>query len=963
VGLGRSFPYGVQLSEKRIFLLAVGVVTVIAALDAAIGVHAVLIELTLLGPLVAAFGATTRHTALVAIYAFLVSIPLGFTSDSPGSTEHVSGVIVVALGGAFTVAISRVRAARERNASRLLVQYRVARVLAEAESLEEAAPRLLEAIGAPLGWEVGHLWEPNERDVLRCAAAWRAPGVEARRFVEATRALEPRSGVGLPGKVWEAGRAIWLADVVADENFPRADAAAREGLRDGIAFPVRAGGGCAAVIEFFAREVPPPGEDLLDLTAALGSQIGEFVERLRVADAVRHSEARKGAVLASALDGVITIDHDGRVVEFNPAAERIFDRPAAEAIGREMAELVVPPSLRERHRAALRRIVQTGESRILGRRLELTGMRRDGGEFPVELAINRIGDREPPMFTGTVRDITDRRRSEREREEARDQLAAILGGVADAITAQAPDGGLLFANDAAVRTLGFRSSAALLEAPLAQIMDRFDVFDEEGAPFPLERLPGRRALAGERAEEVVRFRVRETGEERWSAVKASPIRDDQGRVTMAINVIEDITAHKRAERAQRFLSDSSAVLGASHELEEVLGQVANLAVPQMADWSFVDLVVEGKGIERIAAAHADPTLVARARELYLSAPPDSRAAGGVAQALRAGRAELHPDLHEELSGLAADAPYFRLARAFRMRSMILAPMIARGRTFGALTFATGASGRRFDHRDLELAEELAQRCATAIDNARLFSERAYIARTLQQSLLPVELPDIPGIESAARFRPTGEGNEVGGDFYDLFETGGRGWTAVMGDVCGKGPDAAAVTALARYTLRAAAMRERLPSRSLGLLNEALLRQRTDRRFCTVAYAYLETRPDGAQVGFASGGHPLPLLLHADGTVEQVGAPGTLLGVLPDPRFEDRSLSLVPGDALVFYTDGVIEGRGANGIVDEATLAEVVAACAGHGADAIAAQVEDAAVAVHGGNPRDDIAVLVLRVAV
>ncbi len=250
----------------------------------------------------------------------------------------------------------------------------------------------------------------------------------------------------------------------------------------------------------------------------------------------------------------------------------------------------------------------------------------------------------------------------------------------------------------------------------------------------------------------------------------------------------------------------------------------------------------------------------------------------------------------------------------------------------------------------------------AVDNARLFAERTYIARTLQQSLLPAELPDIPGIEAAARFRPTGEGNEVGGDFYDLFESGGLGWTIVMGDVCGKGPDAAAITALARYTLRAAAMRERLPSRSLGLLNEALLRQRTDRRFCTVAYAYLEPLSDGARIGFASGGHPLPLLLRADGSVESVGAAGTLLGVVADPRFEDRSLSMGRGDALVFYTDGVIEGRGPDNSLDEEGLAHLVAACAGEGADAIAARIEDAAVAAQGGSPRDDIAVLVLRVA-
>jgi serine phosphatase RsbU (regulator of sigma subunit) len=184
----------------------------------------------------------------------------------------------------------------------------------------------------------------------------------------------------------------------------------------------------------------------------------------------------------------------------------------------------------------------------------------------------------------------------------------------------------------------------------------------------------------------------------------------------------------------------------------------------------------------------------------------------------------------------------------------------------------------------------------------------------------------------------------------------------MGDVCGKGPDAAAVTALARYTLRAAAMSQRAPSRCLGMLNEALLRQRDDRRFCTVAYAYLELVDGGAEVGFSSGGHPLPLLLRTDGTVEPIGAPGTLLGVVPDPQLDDRAVSLGPGDALVFYTDGVVEGRIGEELLDEAGLTALVASCAGQGADAIAARVEEAALRSQGGHPRDDIAVLVLRVA-
>jgi serine phosphatase RsbU (regulator of sigma subunit) len=159
------------------------------------------------------------------------------------------------------------------------------------------------------------------------------------------------------------------------------------------------------------------------------------------------------------------------------------------------------------------------------------------------------------------------------------------------------------------------------------------------------------------------------------------------------------------------------------------------------------------------------------------------------------------------------------------------------------------------------------------------------------------------------------------------------------------------------------MREFLPSRTLGVLNEALLRQRDDRRFCTVAYAYLEKLDEGARVGISTGGHPLPLLLRADGGVEPVGVPGTLLGVVPDPNLEDRAVTLAPGDSLVFYTDGVIENRvNSHGVLDERRLMELVATCAGRDPDAIATKIEEAALLSQDGRPKDDIAVLVLRVA-
>jgi PAS domain S-box-containing protein len=958
------------------FLAALVAIAIVTALDFAIQADAVFVELLVVGPIIAAFGASPRDTAIVGIIAFVAAIPIGLASDAFGSAEHLVGVAAVAIVGALSTGVARLRSERELDAARLSVQYGVARVLAEANSLERAAPELLEAIGTPLGWSTGNLWESRDEEPLQLVGSWTAEGLEFPRFAEATRQLDTESELALPARAWKTGRSSWIEDYSADPRYPRAEAAGVDGLGGGTAFPIRIGSECVAVIEFFAGDVRAPDPELIALTDAIGVLIGEFIESLRIADRVRLSEARKSAVFASSLDAVITIDHQGRVAEFNPAAEEIFGHSAEDAIGVEIAELVIPPSLRERHRTALRRVVETGESTLLGQRIELTGMRADGTEFPVELAVNVIRGTDPPMFTGTIRDITARRSADREREEllrleqlarvdatqARDQLEAILRGIADAVTAQAPDGRLLFANEAAVKLLGYESSEALIAAPLTEIMSRFELLDERGRPFPLERLPGRRALVeGAGSEVVVRFRVRATGEERWSAVKATPIADRAGTVAMAINVIEDITSHKRAELAQRFLSDSSAVLGSSLDTAQVLRHVASLAVPDVADWCAVDMVVDGH-IDRVAIAHQDQAMVAMAEELSSRYPPDPRSETGVPAVLRSGSSELYPEIPEELLRAATrDDEQYRLIQQIGMRSAMIVPMVARGRSVGALTFVSGPSGRRFDQQDLELAEELARRCATAIDNARLFTERAYIARTLQRSLLPSELPEIPGIEAAARFRPTGEGNDVGGDFYDLFESGGRGWTVVIGDVCGKGPDAAAVTALARYTLRAAAMRERLPSRSLRLLNEALLRQRDDRRFCTVAYAYLEAHDGGVRIGVSSGGHPLPMLLHADGTVEAIGEPGTLLGVLPDPNLEDRSLHLSAGDALVFYTDGVIEGRGADVPFDEDGLRELLAQCAGAGADAIAARVEDAAFAAQEGNQRDDIAVLVLRV--
>ena len=245
----------------------------------------------------------------------------------------------------------------------------------------------------------------------------------------------------------------------------------------------------------------------------------------------------------------------------------------------------------------------------------------------------------------------------------------------------------------------------------------------------------------------------------------------------------------------------------------------------------------------------------------------------VPRRVRAGASELRSDVASGELG--------------ELRSLIVAPLASRGDVVGALWLGISASGRRYDVDDLMLVEELARRAALAVENARLYEDRRRVADTLQASLLPPTLPSVPGIDVGAAYRASGEGNDIGGDFYDVFEIGGGAWAAVIGDVCGKGTGAAALTGLARHTLRAAALRGEAPSGVLSLLNDAILREQSDDRFLTAVFCRIV--PTGrARVVLARGGHLPPLLRRADGTVRPLGHPGLLLGSFPDVNLADDS---------------------------------------------------------------------------
>jgi phosphoserine phosphatase RsbU/P len=236
-----------------------------------------------------------------------------------------------------------------------------------------------------------------------------------------------------------------------------------------------------------------------------------------------------------------------------------------------------------------------------------------------------------------------------------------------------------------------------------------------------------------------------------------------------------------------------------------------------------------------------------------------------------------------------------------------------------------------------------------------------LATTLQESLLPPAPPTIPGLDVATAYRPAGSGTDVGGDFSDVFQAQGGAWSVVVGDVRGKGVEAATVGVLARHTLRAAAMRTSRPKLALQTLHQTLEREPTE-RFCTAVFARVRrTSPGRFRLVVACGGHPLPLLASADGSVTPIGRHGSLLGVLEHPSFVDTTVHLQVGDAVVLYTDGVPEGRRGREFYGEERLAERVQSRRADGAAAVAEGIVEDVVAFQDGVPRDDIAVVVLAV--
>ena len=459
-------------------------------------------------------------------------------------------------------------------------------------------------------------------------------------------------------------------------------------------------------------------------------------------------------------------------------------------------------------------------------------------------------------------------------------------------------------------------------------------------PGPIEKL--RRAIADGRPATVELRNYRKDGTPFWNEVHIAPVRDDHGELVRYVGIQIDVTAHREeqrlrsaaqdAERRSTFLAEASPLLDASLDLRSTLDSLTHLSVPYLGDACLVYEIRHGE-VNQLAAATTDPAVEALVREL------PSQSVDPLVRAMHTGQAEI-------VSGFAP------------AKAAMIVPLKARGTIIGVVVFASLGSNRRYGPNDLAVAENLAHRAALALDNARLYENLGALARTLQVGLLPQQLPMLEGVDLAARYRPAGDGSLIGGDFYDVLPRADGVVDLVIGDVTGKGARAAGLTAQVRHTLRTAARYEDSPSRVLDVVNRTLMAERTDTgRYCTVAMCRLEL--NGSTRGtICCAGHPLPMVVRGQGTIEHVGRPGSVLGWVSDPKLLDIDFELDPGQALVLFTDGVTEARTTGDAYGLGGLEELLRAATGEDAAAIAARVDRAA--AHAGERRDDVAVLVAR---
>jgi len=695
----------------------------------------------------------------------------------------------------------------------------------------------------------------------------------------------------------------------------------------------------------------------------------------KIADKLGLAPPPERAIIDALSRAVIVTRPDGEIVMWNRAAEELYGWSETEVLGRSIFDLLVPLPTRD---VALEVVAQVaaGESW----RGDFTVLRKDGDSRRVFAVDRPVLDASGQVVAvvGVSEDVTAQRLLERQSADLTERLALALeaGGFG---------------------TWHWDMASGLVEwdAKLEQLFGlqpgQFDgTFDAYVALLHPDDVVATLETVAEatrtKSSYVVDHRVIwPDGTIHWLQGRGRVTLDENGEVSGTIGCTADVTepmriaieqeqartravASAEAERLHRerlqFLSEINDALSRSDDVEQLMRNVTAVSVPRLGDWCAIFVLPESGELEpQVEIAHADPAMVAYAHDLRRRFPYDPDAPNGIPAVIRTGRSEFLPEIDEPLLLEANTTDEVRdVARELGLRSSISVPLVKRGRVLGAMQFVNSGASRTYTDEDLVLAEAVAARIASTLTNRRLTEHQRMIATTLQASLLPESLPTIPGLDVAVRYWAAGEGTQVGGDFYDVFEVD-DGWAVVIGDVCGTGPAAASLTGLVRHTIRTLAWQNAPHTEVLRQVNNAVLRSGRA-TFCTSLYATVSRNDEGFALVMASGGHPLPIVCRMNGRTETIGRPGTLLGAYPDSRSFAISTVLEPGDTVVMYTDGITDVRPPHDL-SVAALEQIVerAARATDSATTVADRLgRELSSILPIADRNDDIAMLVLTVS-
>ena len=657
------------------------------------------------------------------------------------------------------VAVRRRRApsvaSGRRAVDRYLAGYVATRALAESNTLEEAARKVLRAICESLDWKLGALWSVDERvGALVCHETWRARSARRGEFEAVSQEIVFPIGVGLPGRVWASRKPAWIPDVVKDSNFPRAPIAAKEGLHGAFGFPILLRGEVVGVMEFFSGDIRRPDRDLLNMMAAVGSQIGQFIDRKQAeeARARRTRQLAFGADVLAALTGSDNMQSmlqrcaEATVRQLDAALACIwtFDE-AKDVLELQASAGLLPSADGEYSRIALG---NSGIGRIARRRkpyfsnslsedaqfkgngwMTAQGLAAFAG-YPLALGDRLLGvmamfsreelPRETREALGymahTIALGMERSLSEQALREAEERYRSIFENAVFGVFQTTPDGSFMSANNALARILGYASAEELLSS-VTDIARQIHVDPDRRAEFAA-LLEENGSVSGFEAQAY-----RRDGSVIWISLSGRTVRNRRGTVIRYEGIVEDISERKSAEARQQFLAEAGTILVSSLDYGTTLSNLAQLCVPYLGDWCAVDIVDDSGVLEHVAVVHSDPERVESLRRLLERYPADAQTDPGLVEVLRFGRSIFLAEIGDDIWRMAArDAQHLEVLRAIGLKSLIAVPLTARGRRFGVLTVAMAESGRRYQQDDLHLVEDLGRRAGLAVDNALLFAE-------------------------------------------------------------------------------------------------------------------------------------------------------------------------------------------------------------------------------------------------